>query len=133
MWKEVCGWRPVSGKWQGKLGFTKQWGKQSIPVPTQMGTPLFPPSSHFVSSFTVARPVHDGHMTKMLSVPALFPFCITYEFDLHSRAVLISQSSSNHCILLKKYAYYYPSSGCVMTGVLKVVKRFLVAYGVMCM
>lgn len=94
------------------------------------------PCSHLVPTSFLLSLMHGLSMTatwQMLSVPALFPFCITYEFDLHSRAVLISQSSSNHCILFKKYAYYYPSSGCVMTGVLKVVKRFLVAYGVMCM
>lgn len=80
--------------------FIKQWGKQSISMATQKGMPLFPPSSHFVS-FTVAWSVHDSHMTNVECVSDLFPFCITYEFDLHSRAVLISQSSSNHCILLK--------------------------------
>lgn len=35
------------------LDFINQWDKQSISVPTQIGTPLFPPRSHFVS-FTVA-------------------------------------------------------------------------------
>lgn len=101
MWKEVCTWRPVSWKWQGKLGLTSlsSGASRAFLCPLRWAHTLFTPSSHFIS-FTVSWSVRDSHMTNV-ECWDLFPFCITYEFDLHSRAVLISQSSSNHCVLLK--------------------------------
>lgn len=125
---------PVLGKWQGSLDFTSssRGDKQNISVLAQMVSGTC--ASHSIPNFILLAQLHGLSMTatwQMLSVPALFSFCITYKFGLHGRAVLISQSFTNHCILFK-YAYYYSSWGCVMTGVLRVAKGFLVAYGAMC-
>ena len=106
--------------------------QQTISVLAQMVSGTC--ASHSIPNFILFSPLHGLSTTatwQMLSVPDLFSFCITYEFGLHGRAVLISQSFTNRCILFK-YAYYYSSWGCVMTGVLRVAKGFLVAYGAMC-
>lgn len=98
-------WSPVLGEWQGSPGRT--WPRQQgtngmflLPLKKGSQASVLPTEVQFPFCFEMLLALSERAVWQMCSMSGLFSFQTTYEFDCQRGAALMSQSSSDNCVLL---------------------------------